>query len=146
MKYICGSSLENYSSNNTRQHDTTRDNTSTTRDNTGTIQHNTSVTRPNTSTKEALAAKIGLYFALIVAELQLKIVKIVLNVILFLSFEYQRLIILPSEILSNQAHMTSCAKLSSLLYIKLKIAIQVPKTYIYPLFRVLSTTTMASEN
>ena len=27
--------------------------------------------------------------------------------------------------------MTSCAKLSSLLYIKLKIAIQVPKTYIY---------------
>ena len=41
-------------------------------------------------------------------------------------------IILPSEILSNQGHMTSCAKLSGLLYIKLKIAIQVPKTCIYP--------------
>ena len=30
--------------------------------------------------------------------------------------------------------------------IKLKIAIQVPKTYIYTLFRVLLTTTTASEN
>ena len=30
--------------------------------------------------------------------------------------------------------------------IKLKIAIQAAKTYIYPLFRVLSTTTTASEN
>ena len=32
-------------------------------------RHNTSTTRPNTSTKKALAAKIGLYFALFVTEL-----------------------------------------------------------------------------
>ena len=38
----------------------------------------------------------------------------------------------------------SSAKLSGLLDIKFKIAIEAPKTYIYPLFRVLSTTTMAS--
>ena len=51
------SSLENYTSNNTRQHDTTQDNTSTTRHNTrqhkyNTRQHeyNTSATRDNTST------------------------------------------------------------------------------------------------
>ena len=42
--------------------------------------------------------------------------------------------------------MTSCAKLRGLLYRKLKIAIQVPKTYIYPLFCVLSTTTLVSKN
>ena len=42
--------------------------------------------------------------------------------------------------------MTSYAKLSGLLYIKRNIAIQVPKTDIYPLFRVLLRTTMASEN
>ena len=40
----------------------------------------------------------------------------------------------------------SCTKVSGLPKIKLKIAIQVPKTYIYTLFRVLSTTTKASEN
>ena len=34
-----GSSLENYRSNNTTQHKTTRDNTSATRDNTNTKQH-----------------------------------------------------------------------------------------------------------
>ena len=48
--------------------------------------------------------------------------------------------------LSTQGHMTPCAKLSGLPDIKLKIGIQVLKTYIYPLFRVLSTTTTASEN
>ena len=91
------SSLENYTSNNTTQHDTTRvqhkttrhststtrlkhdttrgntnttqGSTSTARDNTSTIRHNTSTTRPNTSTGEALAAKIGLHFALFVTEL-----------------------------------------------------------------------------
>ena len=36
-------------------------------------------------------------------------------------------------VLSNQGHMTSCAKLSGQLDIKLNIAIQVPKTYIPPL-------------
>ena len=36
--------------------------------------------------------------------------------------------------------MTSCVKLSDLLKTKLKIAIQVPKTHIYILFRVLSAT------
>ena len=51
-------------------------------------------------------------------------------------FEYQGLIILPPEILSNQGHMTFCAKLSDLLYIKLKLTIanQVAKTDIYPPF------------
>ena len=40
----------------------------------------------------------------------------------------------------------SCTKVSGLPKIKLKIAIQVPKTYIYTLFRVLSTTTMVPES
>ena len=84
-------------------------------------RHNTSVTRPNTCTIETLAAKIGLYFALFFTE-------IVLHVVLFQPFEYQRFIILPSEILNNQGHITSSVKLSGLLYIKHKIAIQVPKT------------------
>ena len=81
----CGSDLESYTSNNTKQHDTTwvqhettrdntsktrvqyettQDNTSITRDNTSAIRHNTNTKRPNTSTKEILAAKLGLYFAL----------------------------------------------------------------------------------
>ena len=72
-------------------------------------------------------------------------VKIVLHVI-FQPFEYQGLIIRLSEMLSNQGHTKSCAKLSSLQDIKLKIASQVPKTYIYLICRVLSTTTAASQN
>ena len=48
--------------------------------------------------------------------------------------------------LRYQGHITSYAKLSDILDIKLGIAIQVPKTYIYSVFRVLSTTTTASEN
>ena len=47
---------------NTTQHETTRVKHKTTRD-------NTSITRPNTSTKEARAAKIGLYFTFFVTEL-----------------------------------------------------------------------------
>ena len=42
--------------------------------------------------------------------------------------------------LSNDGHMTPCAKLSALPDRVFKMAIQVPKAYIYPLFRVLSTT------
>ena len=38
---LIGSSLENYTSNNTRQHDTTQDNTSTTRHNTRQHKYNT---------------------------------------------------------------------------------------------------------
>ena len=74
------SSLQNYTSNNMRQHDTTRAQHDTTRVhhdttrvqhkyNTSTIRHSTSTTQPNTSSKEALAAKIGLCFALFVTEL-----------------------------------------------------------------------------
>ena len=93
------------------------------------------------STMEALALKTGLYFALFVAELYIyiyfkflsAIVNIVLHVILFQSFEYHGLIILPSEILGNQGHMTFCGKLSDLLYIKSKNAIQVAKAYYTPL-------------
>ena len=81
-----GSSLENYKTNNTSQHEaneTTRHNTSTTRDNTSqhdttrvphdTTRHDTSktqdnasITRPNTSTMEAQTAKIGFYFTFFV--------------------------------------------------------------------------------
>ena len=64
---------------------------------------------------------------------------IVPHAILPQPLEYQGLIIFPLNI-------TPCAKLSGLLYIKFKIAVQVPKTYIYPLFRALSTITMASLN
>ena len=77
------SSLENYTSNNTRQHETIRHNTSTTwhntstntakhettPDNRNTIWHNTSKTRLNISPKEGRTAKIGLYFALFVTKL-----------------------------------------------------------------------------
>ena len=75
-----------------------------------------------------------------------EIVNIVIHVTLIKPFEFQGLIILPSETLKNQGHMTSCAKLSGILDIKLKIAIQVPKTNIYTLFCVFLTITMASEN
>ena len=151
-------------SNDSRQYDTTRVQRETKRQLTSTTRHNTSKTRiqhkynvtqhettQHNTSKEARAAKIGFHFALFVAELYifsifLEIVNIVLHVIWFQPFEYQGLIILLSEILNNQVHMTSCAKLSDLLEMKLKIAIQLPKTYIYPLFfRVLSINTMASE-
>ena len=100
---IHGSNLKDYKSNNTTQHETTRVkhdttwyNTSTTWDNTSMIRRNTSPTQPNTSTKEAQAAKIGLYFALLLlnyifSEFLLQIVNIILHVILFQPFEYQGL-------------------------------------------------------
>ena len=53
------------------------------------------------------------------------------HVILFQPFEYQGLITLPSKILSNQGHMTFSAKLSNLLYIKLKIAYITPSFLFY---------------
>ena len=53
----------------------------------------------------------------------------------------------PTEMLqSNQGRMRSCAKLSGQPDAKLMTAIQAPKTYIYPLFCVLSTITTASAN
>ena len=77
------SSLKNYTSNNTTQHEATRDNKNTTqhntsktryntrqhKHNTSIIRRNTSTTQPNTSTKKAQAAKIVLYFALFVTDL-----------------------------------------------------------------------------
>ena len=77
------SSLKNYKSNSTSQHnttrvqhdktpaqhDTTRGNTSNTQANTRKIRYNASMTLPNASTKEARAAKIGLYFTFFVIEL-----------------------------------------------------------------------------
>ena len=155
------SSLENCTSDNTRWHDTTRlqhettrhntsttwDNTrhtSTTRDSTSTIRHNTSTTRPNTSTKEALAAKIGLYFALFVTELYIFLIS-------FRNSYYSPTCNIVSTLWIPRAYNTSFQNTKQprtydvLLYIKLKIAIQVPKTY-YPLFRVLSTTAVASKN
>ena len=56
------SSLENYTSNNTIQHNAAQVQHETTR-------QNTSTTRPNTSAKEARTAKIGLYFTLFVTKL-----------------------------------------------------------------------------
>ena len=47
-----GSSLENYTSDNTRQHDTTRVKHDTIRDNTSTTRQNTSTTRHNTRQHE----------------------------------------------------------------------------------------------
>ena len=83
------------------------------------------------STKKASVAKIGLYVQHFVTEVH--------N--LLISFSR------PSEmLLSNQGHMTSCVKLSGQPDIKLKIATQIPKTYMYPLFCISSTITTASEN
>ena len=65
---------------------------------------------------------------------------------MFQPFEYQGFIIHPSEMLRNQEHMAQCVKLSDLLDIKLKVAIQASKTYMHCLFRVLSTTSTPSEN
>ena len=91
------SSLENYTSNNTRQHghnarqheyntrqhehttSTTLYNTRQHEYNTSIIPHNTSTTRPNRSTKEALAAKIGLYFRLFVTELHIFLISFRIN-------------------------------------------------------------------
>ena len=134
---------------NMKQHDTTRVLHETTR---GTrVQHETArvqydTTRvqhdPTRVQRKLWQQKQGstLLFLLlnyIFSQFLSEIVNIVQHVILFQAFEYQGLIILPSKILSNQAHMALCAKLSNLLYIKLKIAIQVTNTYIYPLFCVL---------
>ena len=47
-------------------------------------------------------------------------------------------------LLSNQERMTFSTKLNDQLDMEPKIETQVPK--MYPLFRVLSTTTMAPEN
>ena len=154
------SSLENDTSNNTRQHDTTRVqheytiqyNTNTTRHNTSTIRYNTSRTQLNTSTEEARTAKIELYIALFVTELYFFLIS-------FRNSYYSPTCNIVSTLWISKAYNTSLRnvkqprtydvlrKVKRLPDIKLKIAIQVPKTYIYPpLFRVLSTTTTASEN
>ena len=74
-------------------------------------------------------------------------VDIVLNVILFNPFNARGLYIHPFEMqLKNQRRRTSCSMLRGQVHIKLNIAMQVPETYIYALFCVLSTTTMAFEN
>ena len=73
-----GSSLENYTSNDTIQHDKTRDNTSTRQHKYNTTQHNTrehettrdntSTTRDNTSTKQH-----KIYFDLFISSLYARI-------------------------------------------------------------------------
>ena len=104
-----------------------------------------STTRPNTSTKEAREEKIGLYLALFVTELYIFL--IFLEIVNIVPLNTKDVYIPPSEmLLRTQGRITSCTKLSGLSDIKVKIEIQVSKTYIYPLFRVLSTTTAASEN
>ena len=107
---------------NTTQHEyntsTTRDNTSKTQVqyDTKQVQHektqdNTSTVWHNTSTKKLDSKDSAFYFVTKRYDNFFKeIVNIVLHVILIKPFEYQRLVILPSEILSNQGHMTSCVK------------------------------------
>ena len=76
-------------------------------------------------------------------------INIVLHIILFQTFEYQGLIIYPSERLSNLGYMTSCAKLVAYRTQNLRLQFRYQRrmyTPIYPLFCVLSTTTTASEN
>ena len=139
---------------NTTQHETTRENMTqheynTTKHEATRVQHeynttNTSIIRPNRSTKEALAAKIGLYFALFVTELYIFLIS-------FRNSYYSPTCNIVSTLWIPRAYNTSFQNTKQprtydvLLYIKLKIAIQVPKTY-YPLFRVLSTTAVASKN
>ena len=107
------------------------------------VQHDT--TQHNTSTSSAakivLSALLLNYIYIYFSE----IVNIVIHVTLIKPFEFQGLIILLSETL-KQPRSYDVAKLSGILDIKLKIAIQVPKTNIYTLFCVFSTITMASEN
>ena len=151
------SSLENYMSNNTRQHDTTRVPHETTQHDTSTTGHNTrqhettrvqheynatntSTTRPNRSTKE----KIGLHFALFVTELYIFLIS-------FRNSYYSPTCNIVSTLWIPRAYNTSFQNTKQprtydvLLYIKLTTTIQVPKTY-YSLFRVLSTTAVASKN
>ena len=76
-------------------------------------------------------------------------VNIVLHVILFQTFEYQGLIICPSEMLSNLGHMTSCAMLVAYRIQNLRLQFRYQRRMynpIYPVFCVLSITTTASEN
>ena len=151
------SSLGNYMSNNTRQqdtkrvpHETTQHSTSTTGHNTRQhettrVQHeynatNTSTTRPNRSTKE----KIELHFALFFTELYIFLIS-------FRNSYYSPTCNIVSTLWIPRAYNTSFQNTKQprtydvLLYIKLTTTIQVPKTY-YSLFRVLSTTAVASKN
>ena len=73
-----GSSLENYTSNDTIQHDKTRDNTSTRKHNTRqheTTRGNTSATRDNTSTTQdnTSAKQHKIYFDLFILSLYTRI-------------------------------------------------------------------------
>ena len=96
---------------NTRQHEYNTTENETTRVQHDRTRDNTSTTRPNTSTKEAQATKIGLYIVLFVTELYFFLIflEILLHVILFQPFQYQRLIIRPSEVLNSQGYIMSCA-------------------------------------
>ena len=119
------------------QHETTRRNTSTTR-------HNTSTTQLNTNTEEARAAKIGIYIALFVTELYFFLIS-------FRNSYYSPTCNSFSTLWISKAYNTSfrnvkqprkynvLRKVKCLADIKLKIAIQVPKTYIYlPLSRFIN--------
>ena len=140
------------------QHETTRHNTSTTQDNTtqheyntsptrhntSTIRYSTSTTQLNTSTKEAGAAKIGLYIALFVTELYFFLIS-------FRNSYYSPTCNIVSTLWISKAYNTSLRnvkqpriynvlrKVKRLPDIKLKIAIQIPKTYTYhPLSRFIN--------
>ena len=113
--------------------------------NTSTIRHNTSTTRPNRSSKEALAGKIGLYLALFVTELYIFLIS-------FRSSSYSPTCNIFSTLWIPRAYKTSFQNTKQprtydvlLLYVKRKIAIQLPKTC-YSLFSVLSATAVASKS
>ena len=137
-------SLENYTSNNT----------STTRHNMRQHEYNTTQHECNTTQceyKGSSGSKNKALLCTFVTELFVFLISSrncnhspTYNIISTLWIP--RLIMRPSEMLSNHGCMKSCAELSGRQDIKLKIANQVPKKHIYPLFSVLSATTTASQN
>ena len=102
-----------------------------------TMRCNTSKTKLSTSTKEARTAKIGLYITLFVTELYLFL-------IFFGNSYYSPICNIFSTLWMSKVYNTSLRnvkqsktydvlrKVQRLADAKLKIAIQVPKTYIYP--------------
>ena len=105
----------------------------TTRGNTSKIHHNTNTTRVQERSGSKKRGKLSVFF------IQLHTFLISLrngehsstcNFVLNL-FNTKEVYMSPSDmLLSNQGRITSCPKLSSQTDIKLKITIQVPKTYI----------------
>ena len=152
MKAWC--SLENYTSNNTRQHETTRvqhektrHNTSTTRSNTRQHEYNTTKHVYNTTQHEFKGSFGSKNRALLRSFCHWTIYIFLIS---FRNSKYSPTCNIASTLWIPRAYNTSfqnskqprtCdvlrkVKRPTVYKLKLKIAIQVAKTYIYPLFRV----------